>query len=93
MVGRDVTEIGAHCEGHNKNSLGFAFVGDYDAVEPNPEMLAIAVKRVLAPWCRQFGISVDDIHGHRDYSPKTCPGKLFSIELLREMVRSELTTG
>lgn len=90
MVGRSITIPGAHCEGHNKDSLGFCFVGDYDAVAPNPEMLAVAVDRVLAPWCFRFNIPIDRIYGHRQFSPKTCPGKLFSVDMLREMIRAAL---
>ena len=90
MYGRPWDYIGAHTQGQNTDTLGFCFVGNYDLIEPDPMMLAIAAQRVLAPWCRAFGISPQAIHGHRDYSSKSCPGDLFSVELLIDLVESEM---
>lgn len=90
MVGRDVKDVGAHCEGHNAGTLGFCFVGDYDVKAPDLDMLVMAAEKVLIPWCQRFGIRPAWIVGHRDYSPKTCPGNLFDIELLKEIVAERL---
>jgi N-acetylmuramoyl-L-alanine amidase len=88
--GRPWTGPAAHTAGQNSRSLGFCFVGDYDVASPDMTMLALAARAVLAPWCRQFGIKPDDIRPHSEFAPKTCPGKLFPVEQLREMVRAEL---
>jgi len=90
MVGRTTDIPGAHTKFQNARSLGFCFVGNYDEVAPPREMLEIAAKRVLAPWCAKFHVPVSEIHGHREFASKTCPGTLFSVELLREIVRKEL---
>lgn len=88
--GRPLTVAGAHTAGHNSRSLGFCFVGDYDVSAPPPFMLQLAARAVLAPWCRQFGLTADDLHPHSEFASKTCPGKLFPLEALRALVRAEL---
>jgi len=90
LYGRPTTMAGAHTQGYNSDSLGFCFVGNYDLEEPHPEMLAVAARRVLAPWCDHFRIPVEEIHGHREYASKTCPGKLFNLDELKFHVRAAL---
>jgi len=82
---------GAHTAGANFDSLGFCFVGDYDKVDPTPEMLSVAARRVLAPWVVQFGINLENIKPHNDFSNKSCPGKLFDMGDLRSMVEAALS--
>lgn len=91
IYGRPTTLRGAHTAGANHESLGFCFVGNYDKVLPSPDMLAVAARRVLAVWVVQFNIKLDNIHAHRDYSNKSCPGKLFDMSDLRSMVEAALS--
>lgn len=88
--GRPLTVVGGHTKGHNSRSLGFCFVGDYDTVAPEQFMLALAARAVLAPWCRKFGLTADDLRPHSEFAPKTCPGKLFPMQVLRDLVRAEM---
>ncbi len=90
LYGRPWHIEGAHTQGHNRDSLGFCFVGDYDVVEPEMAMMLEAVVRVIAPWALQFDIGHNNVRGHNEFSSKTCPGALFPMDLLREMVRTEL---
>lgn len=83
LYGRPEQYVGAHEPKVNRTSLGFCFVGNYDVVEPPIEMLEVAAFRVLVPWIRAFRLQVDDIHPHREYTEKTCPGRMFSMDLLR----------
>lgn len=90
-VGRPLTLAGAHVRGHNENSLGFMFCGQFDEEPPAEELLVVAARRVLAPWCRIFGLGTGDIHPHRAYdSGKTCPGEAFDMGELRAAVREFL---
>jgi len=90
MYGRPIHIIGAHARGSNRGSLGFCFVGNYDIIVPEFEMLEIAAKRVIAPWCLLFGITVDNIIPHNAKSSKTCPGVKFPMATLRDYVWTEL---
>ncbi|MEH6433465.1 peptidoglycan recognition protein family protein [Massilia sp. DD77] len=49
-------------------------VGNFEEVEPNRRQLD-AVVEVMAMLAKKYGVSLDDIRSHRDYSDKTvCPG-------------------
>jgi hypothetical protein len=88
FLGRPWDKQGAHCraQGMNGHSLGFCFVGDYDKAEPPVRMLELGAKHIAA-MCRIFKIPVKDVYGHRDFEKnKTCPGKMFSLDVLRYFV-------
>ena len=85
MVGRLPYETGAHTKGQNSTSLGICFVGNFDEV-PVPK----------AQWerglwlCRylisEFGIAHDEIYGHKTFANKTCPGKMFDVDLFKRQL-------
>lgn len=83
LIGRTLDEAGAHTSGQNKNSIGICFVGDFDNA-PVPEA-QWKVGLTLVRWlCKQYGLTKDAIHGHCEYAPKSCPGKMFDIEKFKE---------
>ena len=90
FYGRPETIPGAHTRGHNGDSLGFCFVGNYDDTEPDAAMLEVATERVLLPWMIRYGISADSVFGHRLFSPKSCPGNRFDMSVLRAILRQRL---
>ncbi len=87
LIGRPIDYSGGHTKGLNNDHLGLCFVGNYDLVEPDPEMLVKAAKYILRPWMKAFDIPLDRIEGHSDYAPKTCPGSKFSVEKLKDIIR------
>ena len=76
LFGRPWDMAGAHTLGQNSWSLGLCFVGNYDEVEPDEEMLLTGAK-VVKLWRRLYDIPVSEIHKHSEYQDKSCPGKLF----------------
>ena len=85
LLGRTPDESGAHTKGENHDSIGICFVGNFDLIIPPPGMIFQGVK--LVQWlCRQFNIPVAEIHGHREYANKTCPGALFDVDLFKDLV-------
>ena len=87
LYGRPDHLTGAHVRSHNEKSLGFCFVGDYSSIGgPPEEMLWLAARRVIAPWCRQHELVIGDIVGHREVigAETTCPG--FAVDDLQEIV-------
>ncbi len=88
LAGRPLNTKGAHCKdgGMNNVALGFCFVGNYDLIEPPIPML-IKGSQQIRSWMEIFHIPLEHIKGHRDYSVKTCPGKLFDLDLFREMLK------
>ena len=90
LMGRVWDRSGAHARGHNSNSLGICFVGNYDKIPPKKEML-IAGARVIALWLRLFNLSIDDVYSHHNFNIyKTCPGTLFDMEYLKTCIKGKL---
>lgn len=73
--GRPVTEIGAHCQGHNANSIGVCYIGGLDS-EGNPkDTRTEEQKRSLLNLVRRLKEKYvfATIHGHSEYAAKACP--------------------
>ena len=72
--GRKPTEIGAHCNGHNSNSIGVCYVGGLRNGKPadtrTPQQ-KIALLRLLSNLKTMYPNA--KIFGHRDFAPKACP--------------------
>ena len=74
-AGRDVDIAGAHCRGHNHNSIGVCYVGGLDAARRpvdtrTPEQRG-ALRGLLAALKRLYPGAV--VRGHRDFAAKACP--------------------
>ena len=74
--GRDIAKIGAHCKGHNRNSIGICYCGGVEADGKTPKDTRydcqkeslIAVLRTLKAM---YPNAV--IHSHNDFANKACP--------------------
>lgn len=87
LMGRMWDVPGAHTRGHNHDSLGICFIGNYDVEVPKKEMMEAGAK-IIALWLDLFSLAINDIYTHHNYdSRKSCPGKLFNMEFLKECVR------
>ncbi len=92
-AGRSLAIPGAHCLGQNDESLGICFVGDYDLEEPSPAMLYEGAVLILN-LCQCQGIGLTEIYGHRHFAPdRTCPGAAFSVERMRDLVKTLAPEG
>ncbi len=70
-IGRGEREIGAHCQGHNANSLGVALLGTDKFSPAQWASLRANVEGLLKRYPDAT------VHGHREFSAKDCPG--FSV--------------
>lgn len=74
--GRRLEEIGAHCKGHNKNSIGICYIGGLDATGKPEDTRTDAQKRSLLRLIDALvGMyPIKKISGHREYNKtKACP--------------------
>jgi len=72
MGGRSVVEVGAHCKGHNEDSVGICVTGEKNFSEAQFKTLC----HVVYATCQELGLDVlKDVfpHSHFDKSGKTCP--------------------
>ena len=75
-TGRRLSQIGAHCKGHNANSIGICYIGGCNSYGKSPKDTRTAAQKtalstLLKEPKKQFPNA--SIHGHRDFAPKACP--------------------
>ena len=83
-TGRPLTQAGAHCAGHNNNSIGVAYVGGLAADGKSPkdtrtDRQKAALRNIVRDLLTQFPRA--SIHAHSDFAPKACP--CFDVAELR----------
>lgn len=91
--GRSIHQTGAHCAGHNQNSIGISYVGGVEADGRTPKDTRTkeqkaALVTLLADLCKLYKLPVTRIFGHYQFANKACPS--FRIEPLREEVAKKL---
>ncbi len=75
-AGRAESEVGAHCTGHNKNSIGICYIGGCASDGKTPkDTRTVAQKTALEALLRTLKAKYPNasIRGHRDYANKACP--------------------
>ena len=75
-IGRDESIIGAHCTGHNTNSIGVCCIGGCASDGKTPkDTRTTEQKQSLVKLLKELKTKYPQasIHGHRDFSSKACP--------------------
>lgn len=73
--GRPVERAGAHCRGHNANSIGVCYIGGLDAAgnakdtrtAEQCKSLRVLINRLLEKYPKAT------VHGHCEFAAKACP--------------------
>lgn len=84
--GRPEWAVGGHTEGHNANSLGVCFEGNFEEETMGAVQLQAGTALVEALRVRYPGIAVC---AHRDFNATACPGKNFPFEEMTEQMTQE----
>ncbi len=74
--GRPIEEIGAHCSGYNKNSIGVCYIGGVTKDGKTPkdtrtEGQKKALKEILSRLKKEYPKAT--LHGHNEFANKACP--------------------
>lgn len=76
QAGRAVASIGAHCRGHNEQTIGIAYVGGINSSKQSADTRTQAQKKSLLALIKllisQYP-TICKISGHRDYCNTACP--------------------
>jgi N-acetyl-anhydromuramyl-L-alanine amidase AmpD len=76
-IGRDPSEIGAHCVGKN-NYIGICVVGNYDVGHDTLSRAHLAaLVNLTLNLMLMYNLNVSSIHKHSEFAPKSCPGTGF----------------
>ncbi|MDD4490398.1 MAG: N-acetylmuramoyl-L-alanine amidase [Paludibacter sp.] len=69
--GRDISEIGAHVEGKNSNSIGICYIGGLDSNGKPKDTRTYGQKSAIMKLVSQLKerFPNSEVLGHRDYSP------------------------
>lgn len=82
--GRNETEIGAHCVGHNANSIGVCYIGGCAKDGKTPKDTRTSEQRsALRNLVNQLKSKYPNaaVHGHREFAAKNCPSFDVKTEL------------
>ena len=73
--GRPINKDGAHCTGHNSNSIGICYVGGLDSKGKAKDTRTAAQKAALVTLLKRLKslYPLATIHGHREFANKACP--------------------
>lgn len=74
--GRPLDQIGAHCTGHNANSIGICYIGGCaadgkTAKDTRTGAQREALKRLVSEL--RVAYPQATVHGHREFAKKACP--------------------
>jgi len=75
-AGRNIEEKGAHCLGHNSNSIGICYIGGVAKDGKTPkDTRTEAQKKTLITLVKTMKAKYPGvkIYGHRDFANKACP--------------------
>ena len=92
QAGRPIERQGAHCVGHNANSIGICYIGGLNSKGEPEDTRTQAQKDALSRliWrlslqLANAGQGMPEVYGHRDLSPdKNGDGKITPNEWLKE---------
>ena len=74
--GRDISKIGAHCKGHNRNSIGICYCGGVEADGKTPkDTRTPEQKEALLAVLRTLKAMYPEaiIYSHNEFANKACP--------------------
>ena len=73
--GRPPEQAGAHCQGHNTHSIGICYIGGLDAQNRPKDTRTPAQKDSLWSLVQALKKRFPEatIHGHNEFSSKSCP--------------------
>jgi N-acetyl-anhydromuramyl-L-alanine amidase AmpD len=83
-------KVGAHCyqKGMNALSIGICLTGNFDVEKPTDKQI-FALRDLMKGLTKKYSISKNNIWFHRDFAPKTCPGRNVDRGFVRNLVASK----
>lgn len=85
--GRDESVVGAHCEGHNEDSIGVCYVGGLtkDGKQAKDTRTPVQISSLLK-LVKESKVKYPNatVHGHNEFAQKACPS--FNVQIWSKSV-------
>ena len=85
--GRDISKVGAHTRGYNKDSIGIVLTGSNDLAWYPTNKQIVAAKVLIAALRSAYAIPQHKVYLHRELGSTACPGRLSKSKLLEGSVK------
>lgn len=74
-IGRPMEMVGAHCVGHNRNSIGICYIGGLSSDGKPKDTRTKEQKESLRALIEQLREEFPEVtlHGHNEFANKACP--------------------
>lgn len=83
--GRPINSVGAHAYGHNDDSIGICFEGNFTNEKPTTAQIYAGVELVQT-LLTEYVLKPSDVIRHSDVNATVCPGNLFPYsEFIKEL--------
>lgn len=89
---RPLQRAGAHVRGRNAHTIGVAMIADFDREEPECYGGLRTCHEVVAALLERFDLPISAIRFHREFAPKTCPGRKLALHAFRQAVKAAAAT-
>ena len=74
-TGRSIGQVGAHCAGHNADSIGVCYIGGLDLngkpKDTRTPQQREAMRRLVSDLQKKYTGAT--VHGHNEFADKACP--------------------
>lgn len=77
--GRPIKAIGAHCIGHNSNTIGICFEGNFEKEKMSDKQMK-AGQELLSYLYKTYNLTKSNVKRHKDLMSTSCPGKNFPFD-------------
>ena len=79
--GRALEKVGAHCLGHNQQSIGICYIGGLDKQGVPKDTRTPQQKEALVSLIQTFLLAYPNatVHGHNEFANKDCP--CFNVQM------------
>ena len=75
-------EDGAHCLGHNGDSIGIALTGNFENETPTKYQID-ELKKLIVELCIKHRLSDSNVYLHKNLARTLCPGKNITKSLIK----------
>lgn len=91
--GRPDNVTSGNCYKYNEKSLGICFEGNYDVEKTMPKAQFDAGVELIKELRAKYGISNNNINGHKAYYNTACPGKYFPLAEMLKAIKGGSASG